>query len=159
TQQGARTLTADKIFINAGTRASVPGLPGIDGVPFLNNKTVMELDSVPEHLLVLGGGYIGLEFGHMFLRFGSRVTIIQSGPRVLATEDSDVADEVTNILRQDGIEILLNAKAERVSQVDGKIRMDVQLASGKKIVEGTHLLVATGRIPNSDWLDAKTAGL
>ena len=98
-------------FINAGTRAAIPKLPGLDAVPYLDNASIMELDAVPEHLLVLGGGYIGLEFGQVFRRFGSRVTIVQSGKQLLAREDADVADEVAKILREDGIEVLLERES------------------------------------------------
>ncbi len=104
-----RSLSAKYIFINAGTRAARPKLDGLDKVPSLDNISIMELDAVPEHLLILGGGYIGLEFGQLFRRFGSRVTIVQSGSQLLAAEDPDIAEEITKILRQDGVEILLNA--------------------------------------------------
>src|SRR5262245_56639806 len=103
-------LTSDKIFINAGCRPAVPTLEGLSGVPFLNSTSIMELDQVPEHLIVLGGGYIGVEFGQMFRRFGSKVTIVQSGPQLLGREDTDVAEAVLQILREDGIEVLLNVK-------------------------------------------------
>ncbi|HEX8893303.1 MAG TPA: FAD-dependent oxidoreductase, partial [Terriglobales bacterium] len=103
-----RTLTADKFFINAGDRPSVPRLDGLKDVPYLNSTSIMELDSVPDHLLVLGGGYIGLEFGQLFRRFGSKVTIIQSREQLLNREDPDVAYEVENIFKEDGIDILLN---------------------------------------------------
>ncbi len=140
----------NQIFINAGTRASLPKLDGLDKVPFLDNVSIMELDTLPDHLLVLGGGYIGLEFGQLFRRFGSRVTIIQSGRQLLTREDSDVAEEVTNILRQDGVEILLNATANRVSQSGDDVRLEIQSQSGSVTLTGSHLLVATGRVPNSD---------
>lgn len=152
-----RALTAEKIFINAGTRASRPPLDGLNQTPFLDNISIMELDSVPQHLLVLGGGYIGLEFGQMFRRFGSRVTIIHSRAQLMAREDEDVAEEVAKILREDGIEILLNAKATRVASSDGKVQLEV--AGQKKTLEGTHLLVATGRVPNSDTLNLTAAGI
>jgi pyruvate/2-oxoglutarate dehydrogenase complex dihydrolipoamide dehydrogenase (E3) component len=154
-----RQMTAERIFINAGTRASRPPLAGLDRVPFLDNVSIMELDVVPEHLLVLGGGYIGLEFGQMFRRFGSRVTIIHSRAQLLAREDSDVAEEVAKILREDGVEILLNAKAERAAADGGKVRLDVACAGQRKNLEGTHLLVATGRVPNSDTLNLAAAGI
>src|SRR5215471_80896 len=105
-----RTLTASQIFVNAGTRASRPNLDGVDQVSTLDNASIMELGAVPEHLLILGGGYIGIEFGQLFRRLGSRVTIVQNGSQLLAREDPDVAEEVTKILRQDGIDVLLNAK-------------------------------------------------
>src|ERR1700756_4235179 len=105
------TLTADKFFINAGCRPAVPKIEGLDKISYLDSTSIMELDSVPEHLLVLGGGYIGLEFGQMFRRFGSRVTIVQSGAQLLAGEDKDVAEAVRSILREDGIEVFLNSRA------------------------------------------------
>jgi pyruvate/2-oxoglutarate dehydrogenase complex dihydrolipoamide dehydrogenase (E3) component len=114
---------------------------------------------VPEHLLVLGGGYIGLEFGQMFRRFGSRVTIVQSAKQLLAREDGDVATEVAKILREDGIEILLNTKTERVSSATGRIRLEVRAPAGTRTIEGTHLLVAVGRTPNSDTLNLTASGI
>ena len=102
-KDGERLLSAERIFINAGTRAAVPALEGLNSVPFLDNASIMELESVPEHLVILGGGYIGLEFGQMFRRFGSRVTIVQRGKQLLTGEDADVAEEVAKILREDGV--------------------------------------------------------
>ena len=154
-----RDLSANYIFINAGTRASRPKLDGLDSVPALDNISIMELESVPEHLLVLGGGYIGLEFGQLFLRFGSRVTIVQSGAQLLTREDPDIAEEVARILQQDGVEIVLNAKATRVSQTDGGIRLEVQQQGTSMTIAGSHLLVATGRVPNSDTLNLEAAGI
>ncbi len=156
---GQRALTADKIFINAGARPSVPALDGLKTVPFLDSTSIMELDAVPEHLLVLGGGYVGLEFGQMFRRFGSRVTIVQSGGQLLNREDPDIAEEVAEILKQDGVEVLLNATANRVSQSDGIIRLEVQQQGGSATLAGSHLLVATGRVPNSDTLNLAAAGV
>jgi pyruvate/2-oxoglutarate dehydrogenase complex dihydrolipoamide dehydrogenase (E3) component len=154
-----RILSAPKIFINAGTRAGVPKIEGLDGVPFLDNVSIMELDALPEHLIVLGGGYIGLEFGQMFRRFGSRVTIVQSGEQLLAREDKDVAEEVTKILREDGIEILLNARATKASKTQGKIQLEVSSDGRTSVIEGSHLLVAVGRKPNSDTLNLGAAGV
>jgi pyruvate/2-oxoglutarate dehydrogenase complex dihydrolipoamide dehydrogenase (E3) component len=156
---GERCFAGEKIFINAGTRASVPKLDGLDRVPFLDNISIMELDAVPEHLLVLGGGYIGLEFGQMFRRFGSRVTIVQNGSQLLAREDADVAEEITRILREDGIEILLNARATRFASANGGIRVDVELSGTLRTILGSHLLVATGRVPNSDTLKLSATGV
>jgi pyruvate/2-oxoglutarate dehydrogenase complex dihydrolipoamide dehydrogenase (E3) component len=154
-----RSLTAELIFINAGTRAAIPKLDGLNAVPFLNNASLMELDSVPEHLLILGGGYIGLEFGQAFRRFGGRVTIVQLAKQLLAREDSDVADEVAKILREDGVEVLLNAKSERVSSTGSRISLEVNTAEQKRTLEGSHLLVAVGRTPNSDTLNLSAAGI
>ena len=156
---GQRVLSANYIFINAGTRASRPKLDGLDSVPALDNISIMELDAVPEHLLVLGGGYIGLEFGQLFRRFGSRVTIIHSRAQLLAREDPDIADEVAKILQQDGVEIVLNAKATRVGQADRGIQLEVQQQGSPTTLVGSHLLVATGRVPNSDTLNLEAAGI
>jgi pyruvate/2-oxoglutarate dehydrogenase complex dihydrolipoamide dehydrogenase (E3) component len=154
-----RELAAEKIFINAGTRASRPALEGLGQVPFLDNISIMELDAVPEHLLVLGGGYIGLEFGQMFRRFGSTVTIVHSRAQLMAHEDADVAEEVARILREDGIEILLSAKAERTGSSGRKVQLQVTGGGQGRTLEGTHLLVATGRVPNSDTLNLEAAGI
>jgi pyruvate/2-oxoglutarate dehydrogenase complex dihydrolipoamide dehydrogenase (E3) component len=153
---GERTLTADKIFINAGARPAVPPLDGLSQVPFLNSTSIMELDAVPEHLLVLGGGYVGLEFAQMFRRFGSRVTIVHTGARLLPREDADVAEQVTPILREDGIELLTSANATRVAQDGAAIRLTM---AGGREATGTHLLIATGRTPNSDSLNLAAAGV
>ncbi len=156
---GQRTLTSEKIFINAGARPSVPALDGLKSIPFLDSTSIMELGAVPEHLLVLGGGYVGLEFGQMFRRFGSRVTIVQSGGQLLTREDLDIAEEVARILQQDGVEVLLHANANRVSQADGRIRLEVQQHGRSTAIAGSHLLVATGRVPNSDTLNLAAAGV
>src|SRR4029079_9132154 len=149
-----RRLSAELIFINAGARPSMPRMEGIDGVPYLNSTTIMELDTVPEHLLVIGGGYIGLEFGQLFRRLGSRVTIVQRGKRLLAREDDDVADEVANILRQDGIELLLETDTPRVQHTgDRTIRLTVRTNGQERVIGGSHLLIAAGRTPNSDTLN------
>ncbi len=154
-----RVISAKYIFINAGTRASRPKLDGLDNIPFLDNASIMELDSVPEHLVIMGGGYIGLEFGQLFRRFGSRVTIVQSAGQLLTGEDPDIADEVANIFRQDGVAIVLKAKATRVSRTDGSIHLEVQQEGNSTTLVGSHLLVATGRIPNSDTLNLPAAGI
>lgn len=158
-KDGERSLSGERIFINAGTRARVPRLEGLDSVPFLDNASIMELESVPEHLLILGGGYIGLEFGQMFRRFGSRVTIVQSANQLLAQEDADVAEEVAKILREDGVDVLLNTKSERVSSVNGRIQLEVCDGSQQRKMDGSHLLVAIGRTPNSDTLNLTAAGI
>lgn len=155
-----RQLHAELIFINAGARPSLPRMEGIDSVPYLNSTTVMELDVVPEHLLVIGGGYIGLEFGQLFRRLGSHVTIVQRGARLLAREDDDVADEVASILRQDGIDVLLETEAPRVERgADGTLRLTVRSGGQERVIAGSHLLVAAGRTPNSDSLNLPAAGV
>ena len=155
-----RRLTADTILINTGTRARIPPVEGLDNIPVLTHRTIMELDSLPEHLLIIGGGYIGLEFGQMFRRFGSGVTIIQRNKQLLAREDEDIADEVARILRDEGIEVLLETntlKAEQTS--DNRIKLRVSAAYGKRILTGSHVLAAAGRTPNTDMLNLETAGI
>ncbi len=150
---GADTLTASRaIVINTGTRAARPQLAGLDAVPFLDNRTIMDLDVVPEHLLVLGGGYIGLEFGQMFRRFGSRVTVVQADARLLTNEDEDVSAKVREILQEDGIEVMTGTRA--TSLAPGPL-----LTVGKKQLRGSHLLVAVGRTPNTETLNLAEAGV
>lgn len=156
---GYRTLSARYIFINAGTRASRPKLDGLDNVPFLDNASVMELDAVPDHLLILGGGYIGLEFGQLFRRLGSRVTIVQSARQLLTGEDPDIAEEVAHILQQDGVDVMLNSNATHVEQSGTNIRLQVLSEHASTTLDGSHLLVATGRAPNSDTLNLAAAGV
>lgn len=158
-QNGPRSLSGKYIFINTGTRASRPQLAGLEDVPFLDNASIMELEALPAHLLVLGGGYIGLELGQLFCRLGSRVTIIQSAGQLLAREDPDIAEGVAGILKQDGIEILLNAQATGVGNVENKIRLEVKQSGASATLTGSHLLVATGRTPNSDKLNLAAAGI
>jgi pyruvate/2-oxoglutarate dehydrogenase complex dihydrolipoamide dehydrogenase (E3) component len=155
-----RVLSADWIFINTGARPSRPRLPGLEGVQVLDSTSVMELDAVPSHLLVLGGGYIGIEFGQMFRRFGARVTLVQRGRQLLAREDPDVAGAVEGILKEDGIEMLLGADAQRVERApDGAIRLTVHDRGVERVLAGSHLLVATGRTPNTDRLNLAAAGI
>jgi pyruvate/2-oxoglutarate dehydrogenase complex dihydrolipoamide dehydrogenase (E3) component len=156
---GKRQLAAPQIFIDTGTQSALPAIEGIDTVPHLDNESIMELDRAPEHLLIIGGGYIGIEFSQMFRRFGSKVTVIQSGSQLLREEDPDVVAEVTKILREDGIEVLLNARTQKVAQANGVIRLTVMVEGKPQTVEGTDLLVATGRIPNTHALNLAAAGI
>jgi pyruvate/2-oxoglutarate dehydrogenase complex dihydrolipoamide dehydrogenase (E3) component len=156
---GELELTADLVVIDTGMTASPPPLPGLDRTPFLDNVSIMELDQVPEHLLVLGGGYIGLEFGQMYRRFGSRVTIVQNAAQVLTLEDPDVAEEVVKILREDGIEVLLEARAESVRHSAGSLRLTVTHDGASRVLDGSHLLVATGRRPNTERLNLDAIGV
>ena len=128
-------------------------------MPYMDNASVMELGEVPQHLLVLGGGYVGLEFAQMFQRFGSQVSIIQNGNQLLSMEDPDIADEVAGILREDGIEILLEAKTESVASLKQGVRLTVKVKGVSRNLEGTHLLVATGRRPNTEKLNLQAAGI
>jgi pyruvate/2-oxoglutarate dehydrogenase complex dihydrolipoamide dehydrogenase (E3) component len=154
-----RELTADQVFINAGCRPGVPSLDGLKDVPFLNSTSIMELAAVPGHLLVLGGGYVGLEFGQLFRRLGSKVTIVQSSGQLLGHEDADVAEEVGAILKQDGVTVLLNTKAEHVKQSGSQIKLKVRSGKASRTISGSHLLIATGRVPNTDTLNVAVAGI
>lgn len=157
---GTTEITADQIFINTGTRPNVPPIDGIREVPFLTNETIMELDVVPEHLIAIGGGYIGVEFGQMFRRFGSRVTILQRNSRLLPREDDDVTDEVLAILQDDGIDVLVNAEASAARQLpDGGIELTIDADGESRTITGSHLLVAAGRTPNTDMLNLQAAGV
>jgi pyruvate/2-oxoglutarate dehydrogenase complex dihydrolipoamide dehydrogenase (E3) component len=153
-------LSAENIFINVGARPANPPIEGLDSIPALNSTTIMELDEVPEHLLVLGGSYVGLEFAQMFRRFGSEVTVVQRGTQLMSREDADVAEEVAEIMRQDGIEVLLETQTRRAEQTeDGRIRLTVSGPDGESTLEGSHLLVAAGRPPNTEKLNLDTAGI
>ncbi len=155
-----QVVQAERIFVNTGARPSVPPLPGLQQVPFLDSTTIMELDEIPEHLLILGGGYVAVEFGQMFRRFGSKVTVVQRRDSLLVREDTDVADALATILREDGIELVLGAEAREVAAgSQGGVSLKVVVASGARTLTGSHLLVATGRTPNTAALDLPAAGL
>lgn len=157
---GARTLSADSFFIDVGSRPTDPPIHGLDAVPHLNSTTIMELGDVPEHLVILGGGYIGLEFAQMFRRFGSRVTVVEQTGQLLGREDQDVAGCVENILREDGIDIFLKTTASSVASGEsGGIRLTVKDGDEERVVEGSHLLVAVGRTVNTDGLGLDAAGV
>ncbi len=150
-----RSLKAAKIFVNTGGRPAVPPIPGLDTVTWLDNARLMELGEVPEHLIVLGGGYIGCEFSQMFRRFGSRVTILTSAAKLMPREDADVAEALRKIFEEDGIEIHFGTKVDRVEKTAGGIRV----SGNGKSVEGSHLLVAVGRRPNTDGMGLEKAGV
>ena len=153
-------LGADNVFINAGARPANPPIEGLDNVPALNSTSIMELDVLPEHLLVLGGSYVGLEFAQMFRRFGSEVTVVELGGQLMGREDADIAEAVAGILREDGIEVLLEAKTRLAAQDDTtKILLTVDTSEGERTLEGTHLLVAAGRPPNTETLNLGAAGI
>ena len=156
---GERQLSAAQIFINTGTRPAVPPIAGLDTVPYLDNDRILDLDYVPRHLVILGGGYIGLEFSQMFRRFGSKVTVIQSGPQLLRGEDQDVAAEVIKILHQDGVEVLLNARTEEVTRSNGTVSLKVVAAGETQTIEGSDLLLAAGRVPNTGALKPAAGGI
>lgn len=155
-----RRLTAPAIVIDTGTRSKPLPIPGAEKVPLLDSTSIMELDELPEHLVVVGGGYIGLEFGQMFRRFGSEVTIVQSAARILTIEDEDVSDEVATLLRDEGITVLTSATSLQVERVDsGQLRLTVRTDDGEQQIEGSHLLSAIGRIPNTEALTPEAAGI
>jgi pyruvate/2-oxoglutarate dehydrogenase complex dihydrolipoamide dehydrogenase (E3) component len=156
---GDQVLEGQRVFINTGTRVAVSPLDGLDAVPYLTNATIMELTEVPEHLVVLGGGYIGLEFGQMFRRFGSRVTVVHNGGQILAREDADVAAELQKTLEAEGLRFVLNARATRTDLQSRRVALTMQTGSGSETVTGSHLLVATGRVANSDELGLENVGL
>ncbi|MCE7948015.1 MAG: mercuric reductase [Chloroflexi bacterium CFX4] len=154
-----QTLSAPKIFLNVGARAAIPSLEGIEDVPYLTSTSIMELDSLPEHLIILGGGYIGVEFGQTFRRFGAHVSIVQRGDQLLGREDADLAAEFADMLRGEGINIALNARATRTWQQNGALYLEVESESASMTLRGSHLLVAAGRVPNTDTLNLAAAGI
>jgi pyruvate/2-oxoglutarate dehydrogenase complex dihydrolipoamide dehydrogenase (E3) component len=157
---GTRQLSAAAVVIDAGTRPRPLTIPGADEAAVLDSTSIMELDELPEHLIVLGGGYIGLEFGQMFRRFGSEVTIIQSAPRLMMLEDDDVSDEVAAILREDGITVLTSSEPTAAQPAGGgRLRLTVRTEDGDRLLEGSHLLSAIGRIPNTEALNVDAAGI
>jgi pyruvate/2-oxoglutarate dehydrogenase complex dihydrolipoamide dehydrogenase (E3) component len=156
---GKRTLQADRIFINVGGRAVVPDIPGVNDVPYLTNSQMMEVDEVPEHLIIVGGSYIGLEFAQMYRRFGSKVTVIEKFPKLLPREDEDVVAEIRAILEREGVEIHLGADRMSVSRFHDGIAVQIESNEKKTEVQGSHLLLAVGRIPNTDDLGLKEGGI
>jgi pyruvate/2-oxoglutarate dehydrogenase complex dihydrolipoamide dehydrogenase (E3) component len=156
---GADKLTADRIFINVGGRAIVPPMPGVDQIEYLTNSSMMGVDFVPQHLIIVGGSYIGLEFGQMFRRFGSEVTIIEMGPRLIQREDEDVSAAVQEIVENEGIGVRLNSKCISFSKHGDEIRAGVDCKDGAPEVSGTHVLLAVGRRPNTDDLGLDRAGV
>jgi pyruvate/2-oxoglutarate dehydrogenase complex dihydrolipoamide dehydrogenase (E3) component len=157
----SRSLTGEHIFINTGAAPRIPEFQGLANVPYLNSTTIMELDQVPRHLIIVGGGYIGAEFGQMFRRFGSQVTIIQKNDQLLTHEDPDVAGEVLSIFKEDGIDVRLNTTPFSVVQdVDGTLHLTLEGPDGKRdTISGSHLLIAAGRTPSSEALNLSVAGI
>jgi pyruvate/2-oxoglutarate dehydrogenase complex dihydrolipoamide dehydrogenase (E3) component len=162
---GSERLTADRVFINVGGRAVVPhmpgieGTPGIEGVPYLTNSSIMDVDFLPRHLVVIGGGYVGLEFAQMYRRFGSEVTIIGRAPRLARDEDEDVSTAIREILEREGIQVRLNATCIGFSRRGEEILAHVECATGDPEVSGSHVLLAVGRRPNTDDLGLAEAGV
>ncbi|HUK09227.1 MAG TPA: FAD-containing oxidoreductase [Stellaceae bacterium] len=158
-QVGTEKLKADKIFINVGGRAAVPDIPGLREIDYFTNSTLLEADFLPPHLLVLGGSYVGLEFAQIYRRFGSEVTVIEIGPRLVPREDEDVSAAISGFLAREGITIRTDAKCLSVSKRGSDIVIGLSCADGPSEVRGSHLLVATGRRPNTDDLDLEAAGI
>jgi pyruvate/2-oxoglutarate dehydrogenase complex dihydrolipoamide dehydrogenase (E3) component len=156
---GDRLLEADQIFINVGGRASVPDMPGIAEVPYLDNSTMMGVDFLPEHLVIVGGSYIGLEFAQMYRRFGSRVTVIEMGPRLIGREDDEVSAEIKKILEAEGIAFRLNAKCVAVARRGKDLTVQVSCEEEPREIVGSHLLLAVGRVPNTTDLGLDKAGV
>lgn len=152
-------LEADKIFINVGGRAFVPPGGNEEGVNYLTNSTMMDVDFLPEHLIIIGGSYIGLEFGQMYRRFGSKVTIIEKGPRLIGREDDDISDTVKEILEKEGINIRLNAGCISAKKYEKGVEVEVDCSQGDTEIVGSHVLWAVGRIPNTDDLGLEKAGV
>jgi pyruvate/2-oxoglutarate dehydrogenase complex dihydrolipoamide dehydrogenase (E3) component len=163
---GPRTLQVDgdvlegeRVFINVGTRPHPPSIPGLDSVGYLTNESIMELQEVPEHLIVLGAGYVGLEFGQMFRRFGSRVTIVHNAGQIIAREDPEISSELQKALEAEGIDFRLNAKTTKVEKQGSEIRTTITTGAQSETISATHMLAATGRRPNTDDLGVEKAGL
>jgi pyruvate/2-oxoglutarate dehydrogenase complex dihydrolipoamide dehydrogenase (E3) component len=157
---GTRGLNAPQIFINVGTRPFVPELPGLNTIPALNSTSIMELEVAPEHLIVLGGGYIGFEFGQMFARFGSKVSIIERATRMLEREDPDISQAITQVMTDEGMGLYPGCTAQSVHQTaDGRIELEVNGPDGAQTISGSHLLVAIGRTSNADTLHLEAAGI
>lgn len=152
-------LQADKIYINVGGRASIPDMPGIHDVPFLTNSSMMDIDFLPAHFIIVGGSYVGLEFAQIYRRFGSEVTIVEMGPRLIGREDEDVSQAVLEILEAEGIHVRLNAKCVSLAKRDGGVAVGLTCEEGPPEVAGTHILLAVGRTPNTSDLGLDRAGV
>jgi pyruvate/2-oxoglutarate dehydrogenase complex dihydrolipoamide dehydrogenase (E3) component len=156
---GDEVLGADKIFINVGGRAVIPSIPGLDQVPYLTNSSMMNVDFLPAHLIVLGGSYVGLEFAQLYRRFGSDVTVIEPAPRLISREDEDISRAIADILQAEDIDILVNSKAVGVKKQGAGIAVTIESAGTRSQVAGSHLLLAVGRRPNTDDLGLEHAGV
>jgi pyruvate/2-oxoglutarate dehydrogenase complex dihydrolipoamide dehydrogenase (E3) component len=158
-EAGVERIRADRVFINVGGRASIPEMPGIDDVPYLTNSSMMEIDFLPRHLIVVGGSYVGLEFGQMYRRFGSEVTIVEMAPRLVQREDEDVSAALRDILEREGVNVRLGAKCVSFAKQDNDIVARLDCTEGASEVTGSHLLLAVGRRPNTDELGLDRAGI
>ena len=158
-QVGGEQLAAGKIFVNVGGRPLIPKMPGLDTVPYLTNETIMDVDFVPPHLVVVGGSYVGLEFAQMFRRFGSRVTVVEMGPRLVAREDEDVSLEIQRFLAAEGIQLRLHAECISMQKEPEGLSVGLDCSEHPRREPGTHLLLAVGRVPNTDDLGLDLAGI
>jgi pyruvate/2-oxoglutarate dehydrogenase complex dihydrolipoamide dehydrogenase (E3) component len=156
---GDSLISAEQIFLNVGGRAIVPDMPGVDRVPYLTNTSMLQLETLPRHLLIVGGSYVGLEFAQMYRRFGSEVTVVEKGSRLLAREDEDVAMEIQRVLEGEGIGFRTAAECIRLSSRDPAVAVEVDCESGDREVVGSHVLLAVGRRPNTDDLGLERAGI
>jgi pyruvate/2-oxoglutarate dehydrogenase complex dihydrolipoamide dehydrogenase (E3) component len=156
---GTTVLSAPRLFLNVGTRPRVPAMPGLDQVDYLTNSSMMNVDFLPPHLLIVGGSYVGLEFGQMFRRFGSEVTIVEMGPRLLRREDEDISVAIQEIFEREGIHLRLDAECINVARQGSQIALGLNCQTGAPSVTGTHLLLAVGRTPNTDDLGLDQAGV
>ncbi|MTI19841.1 mercuric reductase [Fulvivirga sp. RKSG066] len=152
-------ITGDKIYINTGTRSVAPDIDGLEEVPWLDNQRLLNLEQLPEHLLIIGGGYIGIEFAQIYRRFGAQVTVIQHGPQIMSQEDEDFSDAIKEFLEDEGIEILCDTSATAVSKANGKVQLTVENNGKEKVISGSHLLIAAGRKPNTEKLNLAAAGI
>jgi pyruvate/2-oxoglutarate dehydrogenase complex dihydrolipoamide dehydrogenase (E3) component len=158
-QVGDKEITGERIYLNVGARARALPIPGLDEVTWLDNKSILELTELPEHLMIIGGSYVGLEFAQMFLRFGAAVTVLEAGPQLMSREDRDVAECIQQILKDEGITFHLNAKVQRVTQENQYISVSIKQGDKELTINGSHLLLAAGRVPNSDRLNLEAAGI
>jgi pyruvate/2-oxoglutarate dehydrogenase complex dihydrolipoamide dehydrogenase (E3) component len=156
---GESGLTADRIFINVGARAAIPPLRGLGDVPYLTNASIMDLDSLPRHLIIVGGSYVGLEFAQMYRRFGSEVTVIEKGPRLLSREDEDISSSIHDILTKEGIDIRLDSDCISVARAGEEIAAGTKCAHSSPEIRGSHLLLAVGRQPNTEDLGLENTGV
>ncbi len=152
-------LESEKIVFNVGARATVPDMPGVDDVEYLTNTSMMEVDFLPDHLVIIGGSYVGLEFAQMYRRFGSRVTVVEMGPKLIGREDDEVSAAVREILESDGIDIRLNAECIGLARHDGQVAVTASCEPGIEDIIGSHVLLAVGRRPNTDDLGLEAAGV
>jgi pyruvate/2-oxoglutarate dehydrogenase complex dihydrolipoamide dehydrogenase (E3) component len=158
-QVGAQQITGQNIYINVGTRPRIPNMEGIEKVPWLDSAGLLDKETLPEHLIIVGGGYIGVEFAQVFGRFGSRVTIVQRSAQLMPREDADVAAAIAECLTEEGIEIIFEAQSRSVVEQEGQIHLSIEVNGEPRTIVGSDLLIATGRLPNSDTINPEAAGL